>query len=131
MPKVIRYGELNKKLPEKLKISPVAMIPHKSRSYHTILDLSFHILHRGAMMQLVNSATVKQSLSEAIIQQRQCVQRLIATLTDNYDDNTPFKFEKMDIKYGFWRLAVSDIDTWNLCYVLPKANKVKKLTTFR
>ena len=66
-----------------------------------------------------------------MMQLGQCVQRLIATLTDNYDDNTPFKFEKIDIKYGFWRLAVSDIDAWNLCYVLPKANKVKKLTTFR
>ena len=30
--KVIRYRELKKNLPEKLKISPVAMIPHKSLS---------------------------------------------------------------------------------------------------
>ena len=41
--KVIRYGELKKNLPEKLKISPVAIIPQKSRSYRTMLDLSFHI----------------------------------------------------------------------------------------
>ena len=41
--KVIRYGELKKNPPEKLKISPVAMIPHKSRSYRIILDLSFQI----------------------------------------------------------------------------------------
>ena len=31
--KVIRYGDMEKSLPEKLKISPVAMIPHKSRFY--------------------------------------------------------------------------------------------------
>ena len=49
--KMIRYEELNKNLPENLKISPVAMIPHKSRSYCTILDLSFQLRHRGTMMQ--------------------------------------------------------------------------------
>ena len=31
--KVIWNGELKKNLPEKLKIYPVATIPHKSRSY--------------------------------------------------------------------------------------------------
>ena len=65
--KVIRYGEIKKNLPEKLKISPVAMIPHKSRSYRKNLDLSFQIQHRRTMMQSVNSETVKHAPAELMI----------------------------------------------------------------
>ena len=61
--KVIWNGELKKNLPEKLKIYPVATIPHKSRSYRTIFELSFWMRHRGKMMQALNSATILQSLS--------------------------------------------------------------------
>ena len=39
--KLIRYIYLKKTLPSKLNISPEAMIPHKSQSYRTLLDLSF------------------------------------------------------------------------------------------
>jgi len=28
-------------------------------------------------------------------------------------------FSKLDIKDGFWRMAVNDENTWNFCYVLP------------
>ena len=80
-------------------------------------------------MQSVKSETVKQEPSEAMIQLVQFVKRLIATLADNYDKNTHFKFAKLDIKYGFWRLAFSDIDAWNFCCVLPQDNKVKILKT--
>ena len=37
--KFIQYRDMKKNLPAKLKISPVAMIPHTSRFYQTILDL--------------------------------------------------------------------------------------------
>ena len=79
------------------------------------------------MMKSVNSETVKQSPAEAMIHLVWCVQRLIATLADNYDKNTPFKFVKLDIKYGFWRMVVSDIDAWNFYCVLPQANKVRNI----
>ena len=46
---------------------------------------------------------------------------------DNYDKNTPFKLEKLEIKDGFWRLVISNTDAWSLCYVLPQANKVKNI----
>ena len=60
-----------------------------------------------------------------MIQLRQCVQHLIATLVDNQDINTPFNFTKLDIKYGFWRLAVIDTGAWNFCYMLSQDNKEK------
>lgn len=78
--KVLRYGDIKHNLPKKLKISPVAMIPHKSRSYRTILDLSFRLRHLGKLMESVNSATVQQAPAESMIQLGQCVQRLIVVV---------------------------------------------------
>ena len=95
------------------------MIPHKSRKFRTILDLSFRLRHRGKLLESVNSATVKQAPAEAMVQLGNCVKRLVATLADNYNPEKPFYFAKLDIKDGFWRMAVADEDAWNFCYVLP------------
>jgi len=73
-------------------------------------------------MESVNLATVKQAPAESTIQLVQCVQRLIALLADNYDPDQPFLFSKLDIKDGFWRMAVNDDNAWNFCYVLPSDN---------
>ena len=129
--KVVRYGDIMKNLPKKLKISPVAMIPHKSRSYRTILDLSFRLRHLGKLMESVNSATVKQAPAESMVQLGNCVQRLIALLADNYDPAQPFLFSKLDIKDGFWRMAVSNEDAWNFCYVLPQFEPVHNIEDVR
>ena len=95
------------------------------------LDPSFQIRHRGEVMKSVNSETLKQAPAESMIQLVQCVQWLITIPADSYDKNTPFKFVKLDIKDSFCRLAVSNTYSWNLCYVLPQANKVKILKTLR
>ncbi len=117
--RVVRYGDIKRNLPKTLKISPVAMIPHKSRSFRTILDLSFRLRLRNILMQSVNSATVKQAPAESMVQLGNCIQRIVDILARNYDPNHPFKFAKLDIKDGFWRMAVSAEDAWNFCYVLP------------
>ena len=118
--KVVRYGDIKDNLPKNLKISPVAMIPHKSRSFRTILDLSFRLKLKGKLMPSVNSGTTKQAPAESMIQLGMCIQRLVALLADNYDPQKPFKFAKLDIKDGFWRMAVNEEDAWNFCYVLPQ-----------
>ena len=118
--KVVRYGDIKNNLPPQLKISPVAMIPHKSRSFRTILDLSFRLRLKGTLMPSVNSETTKQAPAESMIQLGLCIQRLVATLADNFDPHKPFKFAKLDIKDGFWRMAVNNEDAWNFCYVLPQ-----------
>lgn len=120
--KVLRYGDIIDNLPKKLKVSPVAMIPHKSRYYRTILDLSFRLRHKGKLLESVNSATVKLAPAESMIQLGNCIQRLVALLADNYDPDQPFLFAKLDIKDGFWRMAVNEEDAWNFCYVLPTNN---------
>jgi hypothetical protein len=125
--RVLRYRDIMKNMPKNLKISPVAMIPHKSRSFRTILDLSFRLRHLGKLMESVNSATVKQAPAESMVQLGNCVQRIIALLADNYDPSQPFLFSKLDIKDGFWRMAVNEEDAWNFCYVLPQAEAVTNI----
>ena len=117
--KVVRYGDIKKNLPKKLKISPVAMIPHKSRSFRTILDLSFQLRLKGIIQDSVNSATKRMAPAESMVQLGQCMQRIVALLADNYDPKNPFVFSKLDIKDGFWRMSVNEDDAWNFCYVLP------------
>jgi hypothetical protein len=45
--KITRWGDIKDDIPPNLKISPIAMIPHKSRDYRAILDLSFQIQEKG------------------------------------------------------------------------------------
>ena len=71
--KVIRYGYPKKDSLEKLKITPVAMIPYESQSYHTIMYIYFQLQHRGTRLQSVNSETVKQAPTESMIHLEQCV----------------------------------------------------------
>ena len=125
--RVLRYRDIMKNMPKNLKISPVAMIPHKSRSFRTILDLSFRLRHLGTLMESANSATVKQAPAESMVQLGNCVQRIIALLADNYNPSQPFLFSKLDIKDGFWRMAVNEEDAWNFCYVLPQAEAVENI----
>jgi hypothetical protein len=35
------------------------------------------------------------------------------------DETTPFMFSKVDLKDGYWRMAVNAEDTWNFANVLP------------
>ena len=41
--KVVRYGDIKNNLPKNFKISPISMIPHKSKEFRTILDLTFKL----------------------------------------------------------------------------------------
>ena len=41
-----------------LKISPIAMVPHKSRKYRAILDLSFHLKLLDMKLPSVNVTTL-------------------------------------------------------------------------
>lgn len=99
--KLIKWGTLKKKFPTCLKISPVAAIPHKLRSYRTILDLSFRIRYKKGRLPSVNGSTVLQAPAEAMVQLGNCIQRIIETMADNFDPDKPFAFAKLDIKDGF------------------------------
>ena len=44
--RIISWDDVKNDPPKQLKVSPMAQIPHKSRAYRTLLDLS-HELKRG------------------------------------------------------------------------------------
>ena len=66
--KIYRWDDLKKNLPRTLKLSPLAMIPHKSRKCRAILDLSYQLMVAGYMLPLVNDVTVWMAPEEAMDQ---------------------------------------------------------------
>ena len=121
------WGEIRANHPKNLKISPVAMIPHKSRSYRCILDLSFQLKVNNKRISSVNLATVLQAPKKSMAHLGMVIRRLIYMLADNYNTKYLFVFAKCDIKDGFWRMVVNMLDTWNFAYVLPAATPIKSI----
>ena len=121
--KVVKWGDIKNNVPNNLKISPIAMIPHKSRAFRAILDLSFNLKLKGKPMPSVNDATTKRSPPQSMVQLGQSLKRLIQLMATHHNPNQPFLFSKIDIKDGFWRMNVSEEDAWNFAYVLPTTTK--------
>jgi hypothetical protein len=85
------------------------MIPHKSRKFRAILDLSFRLrLECGDMLNSVNESTTLQRVIHAMAE------------ADLRGDEKVF-MAKYDIKDGFWRLNCQKGEEWNFAYVLPQA----------
>lgn len=54
---VFLWDDIKDNPPKELKVSPIAMIPHKSQAYHAILDLSLSLhLQDGSKIPLVNES---------------------------------------------------------------------------
>ena len=116
---MLKWGDIKNNIPTKLKISPVEMIPHKSKAYQCILDLSFALFHQGIRFAFVNENNNKKSRPEAMVQLGQFLKRIIYHMALYRANGIPFKFTKLDVKNGLWRMEVADEDAWNFCYVLP------------
>ena len=125
--RVVKWGDIKKNIPPRLKISPVAMIPHKSKLFRCILDLSFILFHNGVKYSSVNERTRKMARPEAMAQLGKVVRRIIQLMAEQQHHGHPFKFTKLDVKDGFWRMAVANDDAWNFCYVLPSLQERKSL----
>ena len=95
------------------------MIPHKSRPYFCILDLSFAFEHNRVKYPSFNKLTVKLANQHSMGQLGSVVWRLVHTMEANHKLGFPFWFAELDIKDSFWRMAVADNDAWNFAYVLP------------
>lgn len=108
--RVVTWGNIKKNRPRRLKISPVAMIPHKSKAFRCILDLSFFLRHKGKTYASVNDATNKKAKAEAMVQLGQSLRRIIhwMVLGRLKDSALIYYLAKLDIKDGFWRMKVSD-----------------------
>ena len=58
--RLVPWSDIKDRIAEipKLKVSPLSMIPHKSRKYRAILDLSFKLCIAGMVLPAVNKATI-------------------------------------------------------------------------
>ncbi len=106
--------------PKELKISPIAAIPHKSKDFRSILDLSFRLrLKNGGVQTSVNDTTEKTAPAGAIDQIGECLSRIIHAFAEA-DDKAKIFMAKWDIKDGFWRMDCAAGEEWNFAYVLPQ-----------
>ena len=110
---MMKLWDIKTKIPTTFKISPVAMIPHKSKPYSCILDISFTLFNKGVKCASVNYKTTKMARLEAMDQLGFVLKWII------HAKKVHIKSTKLDVKDGFWRMAVSDEDNWSFCYVIP------------
>ena len=117
--RVVRWDDIKHDPPPELKISPLAMVPHNSKPYRAILDLSFPVkLSDKLVHPSVNAATTKTAPRQAINQLGHSLQRIIQGFA-SADPTAKIFMAKWDIKDGFWRLDCQAGEEWNFCYVLP------------
>jgi hypothetical protein len=111
--KVVLWDDIKDDPPKELKISPIAMIPHKSRMFRAILDLSFWLrLKNGGFVPSVNESTTLEAPAGAIDQMGHALARLIHAMAKAGPEDKVF-MAKFDIKDGFWRLNCKKGEEWN------------------
>jgi hypothetical protein len=67
--RLVLWDGIKDDTPPELKVSPIAAIPHKSKEFRLILDLSFWLqLKNGGFLKSVNDTTVKSAPTGALDQ---------------------------------------------------------------
>ena len=125
---IVKWNDIRHNPPPQLKISPVAMVPHSSRPFRAILDLSFPVrLSPTSVVPLVNNTTVKTAPKGAIDQIGHVLPRIIHAFAAAEDDAKIF-MAKWDIKDGFWRLDCEQGEEWNFAYVQPSTARTNNVS---
>ena len=119
--RIVRWKAIRRNPPRNLKISPLAAVPHKSRAWRAILDLSFETQVNGRKLASVNDASECLAPAAALDQMGEALPRLIAAVAAAPHDAGIIVFAKLDIKDGYWRMSVERGAKWNFAYVLPPA----------
>jgi hypothetical protein len=125
---IISWDSIKDNPPPQLKVSPIAAIPHKSKDFQSILDLSFRLrLKNGGFLNSVNETTIKLAPKGALDQLGHALSRIIHAFAEADDDAKIF-MAKWDIKDGFWRMDCKVGEEWNFSYVLlQEPNEPTKL----
>jgi hypothetical protein len=100
--RVVLWDDIKHNHPWQLKVSPVATIPHKSRAYRSILDLSFNLrLENEGVIQSVND-TITQKLAPrgAIDQLGHSLKHIIHAFAEVEEDAVVL-MAKWDVQDGF------------------------------
>ena len=117
---VVEWDAIKDNPPAQLKILPIPAIPHKSKPFRSILDLSFRLrLENGGVLMAVNDTSTKTAPQGAIDQIGHALKRIIHAFAGAGEDEKIF-MAKWDIKDGFWRLQCREGEEWNFAYVLPQ-----------
>jgi hypothetical protein len=102
--RLVLWDTIKDNPPKELKISPIAAIPHKSKAFCSILDLSFCLcLANSGVRSAVNNTTKITAPAEAINQIGKCLAHIIHAFAEADKDAKIF-MAKWDIKDGFWRM---------------------------
>jgi hypothetical protein len=118
--RIVAWDDIKDDPPLQLKISPIAAIPHKSKAYRSIFDLSFCLrLENGGVRAAVNNTTTKTVPKGAMDQVGECLSRIIHVFAEA-DPTANLFMTKWDIKDGFWRMDCAEGEEWNFAYVLPQ-----------
>ena len=118
--KLVAWDSIKDNPSAELKISPIAAIPHKSKQFCSILDLSFNLrLKQGGIVLSVNVTTIKTAPKGAIDQLGHALTCIIHAFAEAEEDACIF-MAKWDVKDGFWRLDAEESAEWNFAYVLPQ-----------
>ena len=131
--KLVPYSQLRRRFQldkPHTKASPIAAIPHKSRLYRMILDLSRKGQGRKGQLKrvAVNDLTKEDAAPlHSMSQLGKVLPRFIYTLATAPDEDGPILLCKLDIKDGFWRMCVPEKDEEQFCYVLPKADESEEI----
>ena len=105
---VLEWGDIKDNIPQKLKISPVAMIPHKSKPYRCIIDILFTLFNKGVNIASINDNTKNLARPENMDQLGLVLKRMIHTVAKYFHHGLPIKCAKLDARDGFWRITVSN-----------------------
>jgi hypothetical protein len=85
--KLVAWDTIKNNPPVELKFSPIAAIPHKSKQFRSILDLSFHLhLKQGGILPSVNASTIKTAPKGTIDQLGHALNCIIHAFAEVEDD---------------------------------------------
>ena len=104
---VILWDNIRHNPPPQVKISPIAVVPHKPKAFRSILDLSFTLcLTTGSSIPSVNDTTTKTAPTAAVDQLGHALSRLIHAFAEA-DENDKIFMAKWDIRMvsGIWIVA--------------------------
>ncbi len=95
--RLVQWDDIKNNPPKELKILPIAAIPHKSKDFCSILDLSFHLhLATGRVLASTNDTTKKTAPAGAIDQIGKCLSCVIHAFAEA-DDEAKIFMAKWDI----------------------------------
>ena len=81
------------------------MIPHKSRKYRAILDLSSKVKLAEYLLPIVDDATKICAPKEVMDQIGLVLPQIIKALASALVEDGNIMFSKLNIKDGFWRMV--------------------------